>query len=613
MKYIPAERLGVLTRHAVPRALVAAVAFGAAGLALRAEDEVRSPIHETFERYETGFVPGQVSDIAKLRAKGATMEVSQDTAASGAKSLKVVSAPGLEQPWWPHLYYTLRGKRALARGEVVLSLDVCNSATAPAEFSLETRDWSADTFVAGPALSFRSGGQVDLPGAPAVATLPLGQWAHVEVEFPMSEATGRKARVRVGLPDRSTQEREIGLDDRFRALTWLGLVNASKGRAVYYVDNLQLTVRRSKETATVTTPFANYALRGDLMRSYAAFSKGGPVRVAFMGGSVTTQSWRDEVMETLKERFPDAAFDVVMAGIGGTDANLGAFRLPTHVFGKGPVDLFFLEFAVNGGGVEAMEGIVRHARRINPGVDIVMMYFANTSYMEDAKAGRVPELVQIHEKVAEHYGIPALSLYKEVGERLRHGTLTWEQFSRDTVHPTDAGCALYAECIVSFLDQAWADSKLAPAPRAEALPERLDPRCFENGRFIGVGAAKIASGFAEVKGWTTEKTCNFAPPVDVLEATQPGSELTLDFDGTAVGIYTLVGFDAGILEYAIDGSPMQTRDQFDVYCDQFHRPQHALFATDLAPGRHTLRLRLSAERNPKSTGTAVRILEFMAN
>jgi lysophospholipase L1-like esterase len=602
-----------LARYVSRRAVLAAAACTAAGLALRAEDEVRSPIRETFEKYEAGFVLPETYASDRLRAKGATIEVSQDVAAAGTKSLKVVSAAGLEQPWWPHICWTLRGKRAIARGEVTIGFDICNSAAAPASFSLETRDWSKDPFVAGPAFLFRPDGTVDLPGAPGVAKLPLGQWSHLEVRFALTEATGRQGTVRIVLPDKTLRQQEIDLDDRFRAFTWLGLVNGSKDRAVYDVDNLQVTVKRPKETGTMPTPFANYILRGNLMRSYAAFARGGPVRVAFMGGSVTTQVWREEVMDYLRERFPDAAFDFVMAGIGGTDANLGAFRLPTHVFGRGPVDLFFLEFAVNGGGLDAMEGIVRQSLRLCPGLDIVMMYFANTGYLEDVKAGRVPQLVQTHEKVAEHYGIPVVCLYKEVGERIGAGKLTWEQFSRDSVHPTDAGCALYAECITSFLDQAWADPKPKPTARPAALPEKLDPRCFGNGRFIGVEQAKVAKGFAPVRGWTTEKTCNFSPPVDVLEATEPDSELTLDFEGTAVGIYTIVGFDAGILEYAIDGGPVQTRDQFDTYCDKFHRPQHTLFAMDLAPGKHTLRLRLSAEHNPKGTGAAVRILQFMAN
>ena len=74
-----------------------------------------------------------------------------------------------------------------------------------------------------------------------------------------------------------------------------------------------------------------------------------------------------------------------------------------------------------------------------------------------------------------------------------------------------------------------------------------------------------------------------------------------------------IGFDAGTIEVAIDGGPFRAHDLFDGYCEQFHRPQHTLFATDLTPGRHTLVLRVGTRRNPKSTGTAVRILQFLAN
>jgi lysophospholipase L1-like esterase len=359
--------------------------------------------------------------------------------------------------------------------------------------------------------------------------------------------------------------------------------------------------------------FTNFTLRGNLMRSYNRFAAGGEAWVAFMGGSVTTQAWREPVMDQLCRRFPAAKFDFIMAGIGGTDANLGAFRLPSDVFGRGRVDLFFLEFAVNGGGIAAMEGIVRQAKRLNPEIDIVIMYFANTKHIEDFQAGRVPTIVQQHEQVAEHYGIPALSLYREIGERLRAGKLTWEQFSGDSVHPKEEGCALYAACINDFLEQAWSNPNLQPAAPAAALPARLDPLCFENGRFLDATAAEIKNGFSMVKGWHPEKTCNFTPPADVLTATRPGSELTLDFAGTAVGIYSLIGFDAGILEYSIDAGPFQARDQFDPYCDKFHRPGHLLFATDLPAGKHTLVLRVSSDMNPKSTGTAVRILKFMAN
>ena len=363
----------------------------------------------------------------------------------------------------------------------------------------------------------------------------------------------------------------------------------------------------------MTEKFVNFTMRDSLMRSYEVFRKGGEARVAFMGGSVTTREWRNAVMDFLKKKFPGTRFDFIMAGIGGTDANLGAFRLPSDVFGSGKVDLFFLEFAVNGGDVKATEGIIRQAKRLNPDIDIVIMYFACTGYMQDFNAGRVPSWIRQHDKVAEYYGIPVLFLYREVAEHIKADALTWEEFSTDSVHPTSMGCKIYSGCIIDFLKQAWSDPKLAvPAPDTR-LPEKLKSSCYENGRYIDINSAKVKSGFASLDNWRPGKTCNFAPPVDVLEATEPGSELSLDFRGTAVGIYTIVGFDAGKIEYSIDGNPFRTKDQFDVYCDQFHRPCYLIFDSNLPEGRHTLVLRVSANKNPKSIGTAVRILKFMAN
>ena len=65
-----------------------------------------------------------------------------------------------------------------------------------------------------------------------------------------------------------------------------------------------------------------------------------------------------------------------------------------------------------------MEGIVRHARRANPDVDIVMMHFACPTKLEDYKHGKTPEVIASFDKVAEHYGVPTLDLTREVFKRI---------------------------------------------------------------------------------------------------------------------------------------------------------------------------------------------------
>ncbi len=360
------------------------------------------------------------------------------------------------------------------------------------------------------------------------------------------------------------------------------------------------------------TSFDQYVLRGNLIRSFRKFEQGGPVRVAFMGGSVTTRQWRNPLMDYLKTRFPKAEFDFIMAGIGGTDANLGAYRLPRDVFGRGPVDLFFLEFAVNGGGVRAMEGLVRQAKQRSPEIDIVLMYFANTSHVAQEEKGSVPNIVADHEQVAEHYGLPAVFLYKEVAHRIAAGELTWEQFSTDSVHPTQVGCDLYAACLEGFLEQAWANPQLAPL--APGMPDPLDPGCYDRGHYVSPQEATVVRDFAWAPGWTTtEKTVNFRPPVDVLQATAPGAEVRLKFNGTAVGAYLIVGFDAGRLQVTVDGGEAKTVELFDHYCAQFHRPQHKILFDDLAAGPHELVVKLAAEHHEQATGTAARIVQFMVN
>ena len=359
------------------------------------------------------------------------------------------------------------------------------------------------------------------------------------------------------------------------------------------------------------TVYSDSTMRGNLMRSFTKFASGGAARVAFMGGSVTCRVWRNPVMAWLKEQFPKTDFDFVMAGIGGTDASLGAFRLPSDVFGRGQVDLLFLEFAVNGGGVRPMEGIVRQCRRLNPNIDIMLTYFASTGHVAAANKDQLPNIVKDHEQVAEHYSLPSLYFYRETARRIQAGEFEWKDFSGDSVHPNQFGCDLYSDWYLTFLKTAWADPNVKP--ETAAMPAPLDPLCYDRGHYVPTSAATIVNGFHEVKGWKTEKTCNFRPPVDVLEATEPGAEFKLDFTGTAVGLYMIAGFDAGTIEFSIDGGEAKKVDLFDHYCTVFHRPVRQVLADDLADGQHQLMVKVTAEKNEKSTGTAIRILELMVN
>ncbi len=159
----------------------------------------------------------------------------------------------------------------------------------------------------------------------------------------------------------------------------------------------------------------------------------------------------------------------------------GAFRLARDVFSGGPVDLLFQEAAVNdstnGRSPEEMtrgeEGIVRHARTLNPDVDVVLMHFVDPAKMRTLRSGRTPVVIERHEEVAEAYGLPSLDLAREVTERIDAGQFTWKDDFRD-LHPSPFGQRLYAASVRRLLSTAWAGPVAEGAP-ARDLPARLDP------------------------------------------------------------------------------------------------------------------------------------------
>jgi lysophospholipase L1-like esterase len=368
---------------------------------------------------------------------------------------------------------------------------------------------------------------------------------------------------------------------------------------------------------------ANVVARGSLANSRLLFERNKAGHVAFMGGSITEmQGYRPMVCELLQRRFPATKFTFIDAGISSTCSTTGAFRLATDVLGKGPVDLFFVEFAVNDDQdagharracIRGMEGIVRHARRCNPQMDVLFTYFVNPGMIDAYRAGIIPVSIAAHEAVAERYAISSIHLAREVVRQIDAGELTWKKYGG--VHPAPFGNALCTRMIDALMGRQWSgplqpDAQMAAYP----LPRPLDPLSYADGRFIDPREAAIAKGWTmEVPDWKHlpgGKRSRFTR-LPMLCAREPGAEASLKFAGTAVGAYIVAGPDAGIVEASVDGGQPQEVNLRHCYSAELHYPRTVMLATDLAPGPHVLRLRIS----PKSTdsGHAMRIMQFVAN
>lgn len=372
-------------------------------------------------------------------------------------------------------------------------------------------------------------------------------------------------------------------------------------------------------------PFGDtVALRGEFQNARLTFERTGKGTVAFLGGSITEMNgYRPMVCEILQKRFPKTVFTFVNAGISSTCSTTGAFRLGADVLDKGPVDLLFVEFAVNDDQdghhtreecVRGMEGIVRHARQANPSIDIVMTFFVNEQILSTLQEGKTPLTVEAHAAVAEYYAVPTIHLAKEVAEEITAGSLTWKQFGG--VHPAPFGNAICARMIDELFSRAWA-APLAAGAAVTPVPvplTPLDPLCYGAGRFINPAEAKIKQGWTlGVPDWKVlpgSKRDRFTS-IPMLCATETGAELTLVFEGTAVGAYVVAGPDAGIAETSVDGGPFAKVDFYHAYSRGLHYPRTVMLATALPAGPHTLTLRVSAET--QSAGHAARIMQFTAN
>ncbi|MCU0246854.1 MAG: hypothetical protein MUC42_09775, partial [Bryobacter sp.] len=64
---------------------------------------------------------------------------------------------------------------------------------------------------------------------------------------------------------------------------------------------------------------------------------------------------------------------------------------------------------------------------------------------------------------------------------------------------------------------------------------------------------------------------------------------------------------------SIDGSAPKRATSWDTYALRFSRKNYTILNDNLAAGRHTLTVRVLAEHNAQSTGTAIRIGALLVN
>jgi sialidase-1 len=372
-----------------------------------------------------------------------------------------------------------------------------------------------------------------------------------------------------------------------------------------------------------------FELRDGLANCQRKFTQEKSGRVVFLGGSITAGgAWRQHTCVYLAKNFPDTKFEFINAGIGSMGSVPHAFRLERDVLSKGPVDLLFVEAAVNDTSnipdlpeqmLRGLEGVVRHVRRVSPLTDIVQLHFVMPPHMDDYRAGKVPASIAQHERVAVAYGNPSLHLAREVTDRISAGEFTWEGDFKN-LHPSPFGHQLYANSVARMLDAAFA--RPIAAARVRPMPARLDVHSYAQGRLGDISLAKPVKGFTLVPSW--------APAADekqpdgkrvgvregfvnapALVGTEPGAEFEFSFEGTGCGLFLASGPDAGQIEFSIDNGSWKQSDTRTRWSGGLHLPWALILDDQLQPGPHTARVRL-APANPPSK-SALRVFHLLLN
>lgn len=362
------------------------------------------------------------------------------------------------------------------------------------------------------------------------------------------------------------------------------------------------------------------SVRRGLPNVFQKWWAGKEVRVGYLGGSITAQNgWRPKTLAWFNQQHPNSNSTEINAAIGGTGSDLGVFRLKQDVLDHKP-DLLFVEFAVNDGSaptdriLKAMEGIVRQTWKANPSTDICFIYTLTEGMLFDFDAGRFPHAASVMEQVADHYGIPSIHLGVEVARLHREGKLifsgqpTKEEadrmaqqgkvlFSPDGVHPYEAtGHELYFQTIkrsFALVEQAG----VAPGPHI--LPKPLVSDNWEEAKLVPLNVVGLGKEWHKLSGSQDKKAEEYSRYLPGLwKANRSGTTLIVQFKGTSLLIYDLLGPDCGQVSVQVDKLPAYTVPLFDQFCI-YHRLGVLPVADSMPYGVHTATLTILPDQPDK--------------
>lgn len=185
--------------------------------------------------------------------------------------------------------------------------------------------------------------------------------------------------------------------------------------------------------------------------------------IAYIGGSITegfgASDWNGESPELsyapLSYKYFCDTFakngtkqvTKVNAGIGATPSTVGALRFSYDVAPSNP-DIVFIEFAVNDFDDsecrDAYEDLVRQALNLESKPAVILLF---------SRTDNNVSMQTWMKEIGYHYDVSMISYADGITYLIDNGAMTWDEFSPDFAHPTDAGYKIVADFIDHFYNE----------------------------------------------------------------------------------------------------------------------------------------------------------------
>lgn len=320
----------------------------------------------------------------------------------------------------------------------------------------------------------------------------------------------------------------------------------------------------------------------DLLPIFRQAARGGPLRCAAIGGSVT-QAGKGWIGPWLREQFPNSPITIINAGMSATGSALGVFRIERDVI-TAQTDLLLLEFAVNDSGepdeqtIRNVESIVVRLKSLPDPPAIVFVECATRSGINLAR----------HRKIADHYNLLEVNLQQSVDDYLKQNNLPWSALFDDDVHANDRGHAFYGQMIAKAL-QPYVDrakkslADAAPGSKPpDAAPAQL-PRQLStlplllDGRLISL---RNSAGWDEETSVPVWWNMFF---LGLARSDKPGEVLKFPFRGTTIGLLFALSPKFGTFYASVDGGT-----PVEVITNNREGYTYQIFDSNLASGEHVL-------------------------